>query len=238
MTLYHHDNRKYEVAAGAAADAARARLEAQIAKGRGSLESTIARMTAEQPRDMVVPRGALRFWPSEFDAEDSEDGEPQVYHGVAIQAGDGHIAGVHTHAVGQVSKVLGIPTNYIRSLEECGEEWSADLLAHNLNTLNEHHNPRDRFLLREVDGEIRGFLSDRFRRMDSGPILESFAMACKALDAVPVGSHCGDTRWHLKMLLPTIYEPVEHEVVAFGVTLQNSDYGDGKLSLKMHMLRL
>jgi len=238
MALYHHDARDYQVAAGAAADKARRRLEEQIAKGQGALEATIARMQAEQPRDIVAPRGALRFWSSEFDGEAGDDGEAMDYHGVAIQAGDDHLAGLHSHALGQVSKTLGIPVKYIRALEETGEPWSADLLAHNLNQLNAHNNPRERFLLREVDGEVRGFLSDRFRRLDSGPILESFAAACQSVGAVPVGSHCGDTRWHIKMLLPTIYEPVENEVVAFGVTLQNSDYGAGKLSLKMHMLRL
>ncbi len=236
MALFHHDGRRYEEAASDAANRARAKLEGMLDNGRARLGGMIGRIQDEQPRDLVVPREALHFGVGHYEMEDGEEGEARVIPAVAMNVGMEQY-GLHTNALGQVSAKLGMPVSYIKSLEDAREPWAASLLAHNLNELNSHASA-ERFLLRSVHGEVRGFLSDRYRRLDSGPILEAFADACGRVGAIPVDAHASDTRWFLKMLLPQVYEPVENEICAFGVALQNSDFGDGKLSVRVFMLRL
>ena len=79
--------------------------------------------------------------------------------------------------------------------------------------------PDTRFLLRSVNGEVRGFLSDRFRRLDSRPIVDSFARVCQGVGALPVEGYVTDTKMALKAILPQVFEPVRHEVMAFGAVL-------------------
>jgi len=234
VAMFHHDGRNYEEAASAAAARARVKLEGMLDLGRGRLGTMIDRIQNEQPRDMVVSSKQLTFGTGQYEIEGDE---PGIVSGLTIRVGMDHQAGLHSNALGQVAGRLGIPLKYINELENVSKPWSARLLAHNLNELNSHGSS-ERFLLREVNGEVRGFLSDRYRRMDSGPILESFAEACGRVNAVPVDSHASDTKWYLKMLLPQVYEPVPNEVCSFGVVLQNSDFGDGKLSVRVFMLRL
>ena len=38
--------------------------------------------------------------------------------------------------------------------------------------------------------------------------------------------------------MPEVYEPVPGEVVAFGLSLENSDFGNGALSLRAYLLRI
>jgi len=233
--MYHHDSRDYQVAASSAADRARAKFEAMIDRGRHRLGDMMGRLQREQPMDMVVPRTNMAFDANEIG--DEERG--YVYRPVVrVVNGDVQEFGLHSNAVRQVAEKVGVPVKYMRKLEDLHEPWAAELLAHNLNTLNSYADPDDRFLLRAVGGDVRGFLSDRYRRMDSGPILEAFADAAARFDAVPTDGFAGDTKWYLKMMLPHIFEPVPNEVMTHGVTLQNSDFGHGKLTLKVTSLRL
>jgi hypothetical protein len=89
-----------------------------------------------------------------------------------------------------------------------------------------------------VNDEARGFVSDKFRRLDSRPIIEAFAQTCQTIGAVPVEGHALETKVCLKAMLPYVFEPVENEVMAFGLAVQNSDFGDGALSVRAFVLRL
>jgi hypothetical protein len=238
MTMMHYGSKDYDVAASDAATRARAKFEGMLDKGRARVGEMMGKLQDEQPTDLVIPRPKMAFDMEEIQTGPEDD--PRYYHRPVVRVvnGDVHDYGLHTNAVGQVAQRLGIPVKYIRSLEDTGDPWAMDLLAHNLNKLNQHADQDDKFLLRAVNGEVRGFLSDRYRRMDSGPVLEAFADAAMRFDAVPVDSYASDTRWYLKMMLPHVFEPVPNEVMTFGVTLQNSDYGDGALSLKVFSMRL
>jgi hypothetical protein len=74
--------------------------------------------------------------------------------------------------------------------------------------------------------------------MDSRPIVEAFATACQTIGAVPVEGYAMETKIAIKAMLPYVFEPVPNEVMAFGICLGNSDYGDGALSLRGFVLRL
>lgn len=225
--LTHHDQRDYEVAATEAAKAAREKLEARIAHGRERAGRVITEVLDTTPTDRIVKGAALDFVANPYSLN---------IH-IPKHDGPGAIAeGVHRHALTQVADRVGIPDKYVSRLLEKGE-FGRELLAYNLRTLYQKGNGT-RYLLRSVRGELRGFLSDSYRRMDSRPALEAFAEACKVIGAEPTEAYQLDTKFTVTAMLPYVFEPVPHEVTAFGVTYGNSDYGDGAYSLRFTVLRL
>lgn len=177
-----------------AENAARARqiLENKIATGRQSAMDLFDRVERDVPEDALVRGSALRF---------------QGNGGLQVGFGDAEAKTVHRHAVGQLAQRAGVPAQYLTSLLEDGEDWQAELAG---EILTRHYNQglaSTRYLARTVRGQLRGFLSDRYRRLDSRPLLEAFAIECRGVGAVPVDGTVSDTRVALKAILPQVYEP-------------------------------
>jgi hypothetical protein len=221
--LYHHDSRDYNEAASAAAKHARGKLEAIIEKGRATAQAVLDKIDREVPTDIVAGGKAIQF------VANDDVGDVQV-----VAKGKEPWA-IHKNAMRQVVERAGMKMDYVDYLQSKGD-WGRELAARNLNELY-HHN-EDKFLLRGYKEELRGFLSNKFRRLDSRPIIESFAKACQGIGAVPYEGVGTDTRVSLRALLPVILEPVPNEVMCVGVAWQNSDYGNGAHSLRMFALRL
>ena len=79
---------------------------------------------------------------------------------------------LHGNAISQISEKMGIPAKYLRELS-AGDAWQKQLCA---TILNEHSGwtGRTRVLIRAVGTEIRGVLSDSYRRLNSVDILTAF----------------------------------------------------------------
>ena len=93
--------------------------------------------------------------------------------------------------------------------------------------------------MRVVDNQVRGFLSDRYRRLNSGPIVKGLMESVAEYGAMPIKAQYMDTKFYLKFLLPHILEPIPNEVMLFGLNFRTSDFGDGKLEISgfIHRLR-
>jgi hypothetical protein len=77
--------------------------------------------------------------------------------------------------------------------------------------------------------------------MDSGPILDAFAKTCAEIGARPIQGIGGELRFSVKALIPKVYvigKQGNEEVFAFGVSLSNSDFGCGALSLQFFLWRI
>lgn len=151
---------------------------------------------------------------------------------------------IHKHALAQMAGVAGIGQTYVTRLKD-GEAWEKELLAHNLNWLFHNGTYLDRkkkpamFLIRHVGSEVRGFLSRSFnRKLMTVPLLKAFINTCYELRAAPMEAYTSDTRNWLKCMLPVVFEPVEGEFVAFGLTFSNSDFGAGRLKIAGTVMRL
>ncbi len=208
-----------------AENAARARdiLTKKIESGRASALSLFEKVHAEAPRDAIVRGSALRF------------GETET--GLTMGFGQDTV-NIHRHALGQLAHRAGIPSAYLADLGSSSEAWQRELAT---TVLSKHYHigqDTDRFLVRTVKGQARGFLSDKYRRLDSRPLVDAFAGECQKIGAVPVDGTVSDTRVALKAIVPTIYEPVAGEVLAFGIEWHNSDYGAGLHSVRAFILRL
>lgn len=227
--LYHHDStRTYAEAASDAARAARAKLEATIANGRAHAMAVIAKVESEVPEDRIVRGPALNF-------EDTAQGLVVTVPGIANALQPVPMT-VHNNALQQLTErgPAAMPMKYVRELQET--HWGRELLADSLSRI--YANSDERYLARSYGGQLRGFLSSSYRRLDSRPLLDSFAQAVAKVGAIPVEGYVTDTRVTLKALMPQVYEPVPGEVVALGLAWGNSDYGNGAHSLRIFMLRL
>ena len=168
-------------------------------------------------------------------AEPDPDWVPPLLVDVANQTSER----LHKNALSQIAGRAGVPTKYMRELVE---SQNPELRALAIRILETHFKKTERedtrYLSRSVDGEMRGFLSDRYRRLDSRPLLDKFAQHCQEIGAVPVDGTFSDTRVALKAYIPRILEPIPGEPMLIGLEWGNSDFGCGSHTLRVALLRL
>lgn len=229
--VIHHDSREYDVAVDETAKRFKAQLEETIHKTQGSARGIIERVTSEVPRDRIVQSQALTFALSE---------DKRLLVGIKDRRAKGHFQEpMHKHALAQVAERAGVPETYLNRLLE--KEYGPQLLIENLQTIFSKEESK-KFLVRSVGDEVRGVLSNSYKRLDSRPIIEAFAASCNEIGAVPIEGVGGDLRWALKAILPMVFQPSKkkgsEEIVAFGLQLSNSDFGMGALSLRVFVQRV
>jgi hypothetical protein len=232
--VLHHDERTYSAALDETAKRFKAQLEAQIHKSQGSALSVIEKIQNETPVDRVVHSKAFTFA-----LEEADDNAPSLM-GIKDRKAKGFfMEPLHRHALAQVAERAGMPETYLNRL--LARPYGRQLVIDNLTTIYQKEEP-SKYLVRSVGDEVRGVLSDSFRRMDSRPIIEAFAGECQAIGAVPVEGIAGDLRWSLRAILPMVFQPSKkvgsEEFMAFGLALANSDFGVGALSLRIFALRV
>ena len=223
--MTHHSPRDYNEAASEAAVGARAKFEALIEKGRQSLDTTIERINNEVPEDRIVPYRKMSFG---IDA-----GRIILEHPDAD--GSLHSAPLHKHALDQAGQKSGIPKTYIDRLMAKGPRHQ-ELLAYNFNELFADEGGKG--LVRYVDGETRGLLSDKYKRMNSRQLIDALLKGAGNYGAIPIeGVHLG-TRTAMKVVLPYVFEPVPNEVMIYGLAWGNSEFGDGAYWMRSFVNRL
>jgi hypothetical protein len=147
---------------------------------------------------------------------------------------------LHSHAVGQAGERLGIPTGYIKKLAT-GPQWQRDLAA---DILNEHaeYTDRKKVLVRAVGDEVRGILSDQYRRLDTFSIYSNFFNECHKKGAQIVSAHIDATRTYCETIYPEVIAiPTEKNGtvhMVFGLRISNSDFGDGALQLQSYSMQV
>lgn len=229
--MLHHDSRTYDIAVGETAKRFQAQLEETIHKSQRSALGVIEKVQREVPNDRIVASSAIEFMVEQ---------DNRIVLGTRDRASATHFREpLHKHALSQLAERAGIPDTYVGRLLE--RDYGPQLLISNLSTIFEKDETK-KFLVRSIGDEVRGVLSNSFKRMDSGPIIEAFAKSCSDVGAVPVEGIGGDLRWAVKAILPKVFLPSttkgSEELIAFGAQLSNSDFGKGALSLRMFMLRI
>lgn len=132
-----------------------------------------------------------------------------------------------------------IPIKYLKELIN-GDGWMREL---GLNILKEHaENRDDRLLIRAVGDDIRGILSDQYRRLNSFSIYSSFIERATEMGAILTDTSAGITRGFIEMIIPKIRHielPNNGNVaMAFGLQLRNSDFGRGATELRTFLLQV
>lgn len=126
----------------------------------------------------------------------------------------------------QIASKLAIPAKFYGRLQED----HPDLLCDTVNTLLQRE--PERRMVRTLRGEVRGYLSDRFRRIDHLDVLRVM---------LPILSECGyqfvsgaitDRRLHFRAILPHQRGEIRRgEILQGGLTFSNSEIGYGALNL-------
>ena len=145
---------------------------------------------------------------------------------------------LHDNAIGQLADRMGIPQRYLRGLAS-GDPWAKQLAA---TLLNEHSGwtQRSRVLVRTVGKQVRGVLSDSYRRLNSVEILTAFVQEAADQGAVILDAYMNDTKIWAETILPTpLTVPTANngDVVIFaGARFSTSDYGDGAVDMRAFLL--
>jgi len=200
-------------------DQAITKLNRLIEDGRQNAGQVIEHVMSHQPADYIVKANALQF---------SGNG------GLRVALNNAEF-GVHRFALGQIAEAASLPVKFLDSLTAA--EWGRALVAHNLSEIFQHRDAK-RHLVRTLNGEVRGFLSDSYRRLDSRPIIEAFVTGVQRLGALPYKGVVTDTKVCIQAILPDVFEAIPGEVIAFVLSLENSDFGNGALSLRVGALRI
>ena len=145
---------------------------------------------------------------------------------------------MHDNAIGQMADRMDIPQRYLRQLAS-GEPWAIALAAY---LLNQHSDwtQRSRVLVRTVGTQVRGILSDSYRRLNSVEILTAFVQEAAGQGAVISDAYMNDTKVWAETILPTpITVPTKNngDVIIFaGARFSTSDYGDGAVDMRAFLL--
>ena len=145
---------------------------------------------------------------------------------------------LHGNAIGQLADKMGIPSRYLRQLAS-GDEWQRQLAA---TVLNEHSGwtQRTRVLIRTVGQQVRGVLSDSYRRLNSVEILTAFVQEASQQGAVIADAYMSDTKVWCETILPTPIEiPTRKNgtvIIFAGARFSTSDYGNGSVDMRSFLL--
>ena len=156
---------------------------------------------------------------------------------LAMNLPDGQFS-LHDNAIGQLADRLGVPQRYLRTLAG-GEAWGRQLAA---TVLNEHSGwtQRSRVLGRTVGQQVRGVLSDSYRRLNSVEILTAFVQEAAGQGAVIADAYMSDTKVWAETILPQpLVIPTRNNgdvVIFMGARFSTSDYGDGAVDMRAFML--
>lgn len=198
------------------------------------VQATMERLVNEGKiaQDYIAPLG-VNLRAKQNDPVITFNGE----NGLMMNMPDGQFS-LHANAVGQLADRMGVPQRYLRTLAG-GEEWQVLLAA---QILNEHSGwtQRSRVLVRTVGKQVRGVLSDSYRRLNSVEILTAFVEEASNQGAVISDAYMNDTKVWAETILPQpIVVPTKNngDVVIFaGARFSTSDYGDGAVDMRAFLL--
>lgn len=146
---------------------------------------------------------------------------------------------IHRNALNQFTAQNNIPLQYLTRLLS-SEDWGGELAVEILNRHSDN-SKRERTLLRAVGNDLRGVLSDQYRRLDGMEIIQNIFRAATAHGAVLLDAHASDTQTFVEFLHPQLYDiETPHNgtvTVAIGFRYKNSDFGDGALSLDAYEMQ-
>lgn len=146
---------------------------------------------------------------------------------------------VNQHAVRQIGARLQIPAKFVDRLAQT----HPDMLAYNVNELF-HREPENR-MIRTLDGQVRAFLSDKYRPLDNFDFANAVLPKLIEHGADVRSCDITDTRLYIKAIIPGIEQVVAKEgtfhgdgghnpIHTFkpGICLSNSEVGSGSLAVE------
>lgn len=209
-----------------------------------SQDAFIAEVVRQQDtkHDMIVDTRRVG-WTTEADGRTylTIDGTDAPWHTVPNDSPDGStpVQGwiVNDHAHGQVSAKLDIPMRYYRRMRN----EAPGLLDKNVR--HWFTDKPERRMFRTLDGNVRAFLSDRYKRRDNFDLIEAvWPDLQRLMDEAGLVFHVAsltDTNMYLRLVNPSVQRAIKvGDVVQSGVEIKNSEVGHGRLEVSPFVWRL
>lgn len=210
---------------------------------------TITELAAELERqsktkkDYLAPQGVMEATVVEHRAsvgDGEHEEEERVRHEVAIAGVNGGPMLVNDYAHGQFASHLEIPKAYYDRMKD----QAPKLLAQNVNEWL-HRSPKERRMVRTLDGRVRAFLSQKYRDLDCYDLLGTSLPVLTAMKAQVVSSELTDKRLYIKAIFPQLSDTVPEgmflgqghnslgkDTLVASVTISNSEVGAGSLRVE------
>ena len=134
----------------------------------------------------------------------------------------------------QISTRLGIPFRYYQKMQS----EAPDLLDRNINTW--FSQTPERRMVRVLDGNVRAFLSDRYRRLDNLELCAAVLPVIQEMQGAQIEScEVTPTHLYLKVVNRKLKAEVKvGDVVQAGFVVSNSEEGLGSLRVEPLIFRL
>lgn len=133
----------------------------------------------------------------------------------------------------QLGTYLNIPKPYYDRMMTAG---NVELLAKNAQWWLDRQS--DRRMIRTLDGNVRGILSDRYRRLDNHDLLTAMLPILLEAKAQIATCEITDRKLYLKFIMHQIEGEVKKgDIVTLGGIISNSEVGYGSLAVQPLILR-
>jgi hypothetical protein len=145
-----------------------------------------------------------------------------------------------SHFHDQLGSWAGVPSKYYDRMRQ----EAPNLLAENLNhwlhhTMEEKTGAPQTKLVRLLDGQARAFLSNRYRTIDNWDIAEVSIPVMTTAGCQILSSSVDYNKMYLKAATPKLTKEVKKgDVVQMGVSLSNSEVGQGSVKVEPFIYRL
>ncbi len=168
-------------------------------------------------RDFIVPTSQLEM---------NEKGNLQFANG------EKHEFSINNWSGGQVAAYADIPKQYFDRIKEQNPALLSQNVNHGLKVASKASQKEAR-LVRTLDGNVRGFLSSRYRVLDAHDLLEATLPVLIDSQFQVLSSEVTERRLYLKTATERIQGEVKvGDVVQYGVMLSTSDVGAGSLRVE------
>ena len=143
--------------------------------------------------------------------------------------------GINDIAHSQIGQHLEIPARYYERMRT----ESPELLSQNINHWL-HNRAPERRMLRTLDGNLRAFLSAKYRRIDNMEIAETVLPIISRMEGATVEScQITEQKMYIKVVNPRITTEVRKgDIVQAGIVISNSEVGMGSVSISPLIYRL
>lgn len=143
--------------------------------------------------------------------------------------------GINDIAHSQIGQHLEIPARYYERMRT----ESPELLSQNINHWLHNRAPESR-MLRTLDGNLRAFLSAKYRRIDNMEIAETVLPIISRMEGAKVEScQITEQKMYIKVVNPRITTEVRKgDIVQAGIVISNSEVGMGSVSISPLIYRL
>lgn len=174
-----------------------------------------------EKRDFVAPVGAVSM-------ELTEEAKPVLALGSAGNFGCTDIA----H--GQIAEYVGVPAKYYERMRSDAPALLVDNVNHWMKS-----DSKNQRLVRTLDGNVRAFLSDRYRPLDNYDLAEVALPVLLESGCRIESCEVTEKRLYIKAVTSRLSAEVKvGDTVEAGIAISNSEVGMGSLSIDPLLFRL